>query len=168
MKRLTKWAVYALFTFALVTLNACQDSIKDVVGTYGYKISGEVTIDDSTRLVLPDEEGAMQVLREKDKKVCITLNTLGGKVYTTKGKYTGDSIVLEPFTRNITLSYNYVDDSALVAVEHTVTEAFRISVSGAGKVYDGTVIYSFSYEGEGLSSGLALQGQDIVCVAKQY
>lgn len=163
---MTKSAVYALFAFALVTLNACQDSVKDVIGTYSYKISGQVTIDDSTRLVLPDEEGAMQVLREKDKELCITMNTLGGKVYTTKGQYTGDSIVLYPFTRYITLSYAYVDDSALIAIEHTVTEPFRISVSGAGKVYDGTVIYSFSYEGEGLSSGLALRGQDIVCVAK--
>lgn len=168
MKRLTKGAVYALFALVLVTFSACKDSVKDVVGTYGYKISDEVTIDESTRLVLPDEEGAMQILREKGKEVCITMNTMGGKVYTAKGKYTGDSIVLEPFTRYIALSYTYVNDSALIPIESTVTEAFSIVVLGAGKVYDGTVIYTFSYEGEGLSSGLALKGQDIVCVAKQY
>ncbi len=168
MKRTKQWASVALAGLILCALNACDNSVKDVLGDYSYKISGTAVIDDTIPVLLTDEQGAMQIVSQKGKDVLLTMNIFMGGVYTADGKVSGDSLFIKQCTRTIPLTYTYEsEEDSLISIEQTVTENFAIKVSGAGKVYNGTIHFLLTYDGEGDQSGRKIHGEKIVCVAKQ-
>lgn len=168
MKRTKQWASVALAGLLLCVLNACDNSVKDVLGDYSYKISGTAAIDDTIPLLLTDEQGAMQIVSQKGKDVLLTMNVFMGGVYTANGTVSGDSLFIKQCTRTIPLSYTYeYEEEPLTFIEQAATDDFVIEVFGAGKVYNGTIHFLLTYDGEGVQSGRKIHGENIVCVAKQ-
>lgn len=143
MKRTKQWAFVVLAGLVLCALNACDNSVKDVLGDYSYKISGTAVIDDTIPVSLPDEQGAMQIVSQKGKDVLLTMNIFLGGVYTADAKVSGDSLFIKQCSRTIPLTYTYEsEEDSLISIEQAVTENFTLEVSGAGKVYNG--IHTFS------------------------
>lgn len=131
-----RFIIILVSTLALVS---CEDQVSRVSGTYAYKISGNVTVDEKERS-LPVEEGAMEVIRLSADSALLTFNVLRGGVYTTYAEIANQEIVLAPYTRSLTIGVK----------EYTVT------VSGEGTIYDGTIVVDLNYDsaevfGEGLT-----------------
>lgn len=170
MKRTKQWATVALISLVLCTFCACDQSVKDVLGDYSYKISGLATIDDTIPITLTNEQGAMHIVRKQDKSVLLTMNVLLGGVYTADGKIQGDSVFIEQCTRTLPLAYSYTykpSADGSIEVEKTATDVFQVQVTGAGKVYDGTIDFTLNYIGTSIQTGSTIQGTDIQCVAIQ-
>ncbi len=170
MKRTKQWATVALIGLVLCTFCACDNSVKDVLGDYSYKISGLATIDDTIPVTLVDEQGAMHIVRQKDQSVLLTMNILMGSVYTAEATVKGDSIFIEQCTRRLPLAYSYsykpsADGS--IEVERTATDIFQVQVSGAGRVYDGTIHFTLHYQGASIQTERTIRDTDIHGVAIQ-
>lgn len=142
----------------------CVDPVKSLEGTYSYKLSGLVTIDDTLDVVLTNEQGAMELIKVQDTTFLLTMNTLQGDAYTAEGVLSGDEILLEPFERNIRLSFSEIK-SDLFPIDRSHEEYFYTEISCIGAVYDETIVFTLQYTGESLSSDRRLSGEDITMVA---
>lgn len=127
---LTVFAVLMAFV-----LTSCQDAVKQVAGTYSYKISGQATIDgDQVRLT--DEVGALELIPIDSITALVTFNALSGPVYTTQAEIHADQITLSTYERDLTV--NLTD--------------YHLTASGSGTIYDQTILINLQYEGEDFSA----------------
>jgi len=147
-------------------------------GNYSFKTSGTVEvaatgtvtslggntsdIDEQLSIDLATEQGQMDIIATSAKEgdMIITMNVLGGDVYTTTALAEGDELSIEPFDRKI----------AVVVRKNTIT--IPVTVSGTAHRYDNTVIFTLEYEGEADFEGdnveihAEITGSDVRCVAK--
>lgn len=167
----------------VLCMTACQQPAERLTGTYSYKISGRVTIDDQS-VTLPDEIGAMDVLYRHDSTVLVTMNQLNGGIYRADGIVSGDSLRLTSFER--TMIFNLTDslfdtlhitipgildpadsvviDSVFTRIV-TRTEQFDLTVQARGEVLNDNILFTLQYMGK--SGDKSLMGNDILMVAKR-
>lgn len=178
-----------------LVMAACADDIKPVLGTYSYKISGKATIDDTISVVLNDEMGALDILRKEDDKMLLTLNTMNGDVCVTSGKIDGKDITLDPFSHIVPVTYRAtVPDTitvtkpdtiiipgiikndtiyrpgkdSVIYVERLFNDSYDVTVSGTGEVYNETIVFDFTYTGNGVNNDESqLVAEGITMVAKK-
>ena len=124
-----------LISLLSLLFTGCQEQVRAIVGTYSYKISGQVTVDDETK-ALPEEIGAMDLLRVDATNAILTFNALKGPVYTAEAEINNNEIDLFTFERNITIGLN----------------DYHIFVTGTGTVHDNTIIFTLDYTGNDISS----------------
>lgn len=126
MKRLSVFvSVLCLCALAFV---ACQDQVQQITGTYSYKISGSVIIDEDT-VVLTDEIGAMEIVHINQDSALVTFNSLVGPAYATQAQIDNKQIVLAPYRRNLSIK----------------TRDYAVTATGYGTVYDKTILFSLNY-----------------------
>ena len=138
-------------------LCSCQkdDSLIGITGDYSYKTSGEIisfTDSDTLRVALPDEVGTLDIVPlHENGNILLTFNTLGGSAYSTFGTADGDDITFEPFNRTLRLGMLTYD----------------ISVEGTARRYDGTILFSLTYEGQSQSFERKLESTSVQTIAKR-
>lgn len=113
----------------------CQDQVQQVSGSYAYKISGKAMVD-TVEHVLTNETGAMEIVHKDSETALLTFNALGGAAYTTDATIADKHITLNPYERVIRVGLK----------EYTVT------ASGAGDIYDRTIVITLQYESEALKA----------------
>lgn len=118
-----------------VVLTACQDPVRQIAGTYSYKISGRVTIDD-TEHVLTDEMGAMDIVHISADSALLTFNSFTGPAYYTIAIVQEKSIELEPYERDIQVG----------------VKEYHVSARGSGDLYDETIIIQLQYSSSELEA----------------
>ncbi len=110
-------------------LTGCRDEVRQLSGSYSYKISGIAVVEgDETRL--GDEMGAMDVVRINGDSVLLTFNALTGPAYYTRALINGKKITVDSYTRSLNVN----------SVNYTVTG------SGEGEVYDETILITLRYQ----------------------
>ena len=132
MKKTIGLVLFGLLTFALT---ACQDQVQQVAGTYSYKISGKAVVGNDT-VVLSDEQGAMDLIRQDSTAAMITFNALRGPVYVANATIHSKTIELAPYKRDLTIG----------------AQTYSITASGTGTIYDKTLVLNLSYKGAEVSS----------------
>lgn len=115
----------------VAALTSCHDRVEQLSGRYSYKISGSVVLDGDTT-VLPDEQGAMELIRLNADSALLTFNALVGPIYTAQAKIDGKNIVIAPYERNL----NYL------------TANYTLTAQGEGTIYDETMVIDLSYSGK--------------------
>ncbi|MBO4689975.1 MAG: hypothetical protein J5621_03790 [Paludibacteraceae bacterium] len=132
-----KHILIGLLALAGVVMTACQDQVKQVAGTYSYKISGSAIVtgtnllgeEEKDTVTLSDEMGAMELIRLDSTTAIVTFNAMNGPAYTTQAEIHGQSLTLAEYERDITIR----------------TQDHHISASGEGTFYENTLIISLNY-----------------------
>jgi len=135
---------FIIILVSALALVSCEDQVSRVSGTYAYKISGNVTLGENERS-LPVEEGSMEVIRLSADSALLTFNVLRGGVYTTYAKIEEKEIVLEPYTRSLTIGL----------------KEYTVMASGEGTIYDGTIVIDLNYD------SADVLGEDITLLCKK-
>lgn len=128
-----------IILFALMALASCKDQVAQVSGSYSYKISGTTSIANGT-VALPDEIGALDIIRLDSVSALLTFNALSGPAYTTTATIEGKEITLEEYERTVTYSALTVP----------------VTASGEGTIYDGTIVIDLHYASNNLDADLVL------------
>jgi len=128
-----------IILFALMALASCKDQVAQVSGSYSYKISGTTVIANET-VALPDEIGALDIIRLDSVSALLTFNALSGPAYTTTATIEGKEITLEEYERTVTYSALTVP----------------VRASGDGTIYDGTIVIDLHYASNNLDADLVL------------
>lgn len=144
-----KHTILYLAVIALV-LTGCQEPMKMLVGSYSYKTSGIVEIDED-QVVLPNESGALEIQQDSENELRLVFNQLNGGVYMTTATLAENVITLEPLSRTITVN--------LVPYE--------LEVTGSGDHKDGVIVFTLHYKGTSLLGESTLVGEDILMIAKK-
>lgn len=142
MKRLMKCVVMCMF--AITVLASCnKDKMIEFKGDYTFKTGGYVTlvsvVDSITTftLTIQPETGQMQILDVEDEgdkdRVLVTMNILGGGAVVFDASVDGDEIMVEPYTRVITLTDNFKTYNAQVTIE------------GNGRMIDNTIVFNITF-----------------------
>ena len=118
-----------------VLFTGCKDQVQQVAGTYSYKISGVATVDGDERS-LPDETGAMDIVRMNADSALVTFNALSGPAYTTEALIKDKKIELYSYQRVLTVG----------------AKSYTINASGAGDIYDETIVITLRYSGTDISA----------------
>ncbi len=177
-----------VFLIIICSLVACQEPAQHILGSYSYKISGNVYVN-GQKQPLTDEQGALNIVSRHDSVVLLTLNQMGGSIMRTDGTYSNQQLVFEDFERTIMLSYKdttydttivrydsiVIGDTIILpdsimyvdTIVKTLSENFDIVVSGEGEVLRETIIFMLDYEGQSQSSEATVVGSDILMVAKK-
>ena len=113
---------------AMIALMSCQDQVGQLSGTYSYKISGSA-VQDSVSVALPNEQGAMELVRISADSALLTFNALAGPVYSTRAAIKGTQISLNPYSRVLEVG----------------VEDYNVTASGEGTVYDKTILMQMKY-----------------------
>ncbi len=164
-KRLLKVIICGV---AVMSFAACSDPVKDRVGDYSYTIAKQtVTVADTINTTLTSEKGALEIEKKGDDGVVLTFNSLTGDVYTTTGTIKNDALSFKPFKRTVSVLYKVEDQVLLVTEEKTVTEDFDVTVSGTAEMHDETIHFYLNYKGKGVTNRNALEGENILMVAKK-
>lgn len=169
MKKLS----YIVLLVSVLSLLSCRrEGIGLLRGDYSYKISGTLTMEEivndtneTPRVIyfrLDDEIGQMEIstFDKKENLVNVTMNTMGGSVFVTRGHVEGRTIILEEFNRFITLR-----SSTLPA--HKDCE---VTVAGEGELFDNkTILITLRYNGqcEIFNSTYVISDSDIRMVAQR-
>lgn len=123
-------------TMLMLALVSCNNNqVGQVAGSYSYKISGKARLS-NLDVVMTEEIGAMDIIRNSSDSVLLTFNTFNGPVFYTTAAVKGKNIELVPFNREVTQSLL----------------TYGVAVSGNGTVYDGTIIFNLCYKGDILNA----------------
>lgn len=121
-----------------------------LVGSYSYKTSGIVEIDED-QVVLPNESGAIEIQQDSENELRLVFNQLNGGVYTTTATLADNVITLEPLSRTITINLL----------------SYELEVTGSGDHKDGVIVFTLHYKGTSLLDESPLVGEDILMIAKK-
>ena len=124
-----------VIVLAVLALVGCKDQMSQLSGTYSYKISGVATAEGKEQL-LTDEQGAMEIIRLNADSALLTFNALAGAAYTTSATIAEKQITLLPYQRSILIG----------------TTDYPVTASGAGTIYDGTIVIKLEYHGADLDA----------------
>lgn len=166
MKRLDLFAA-ATGLLLLLAGSCTKDGAELFTGYYSFKTGGtletrreysdESIESDTVTLPLTSESGQLNILHEKDNKVILAFNIMGGDPVVVNGSVNADNeLVLEKTTRLIT-----VKDGAL-------SPQFTVTISGRGKKYDDVVIFNLKYDGSASTTlrNYTIISSNVQCVAK--
>ena len=160
-------SVVAALVIAAISLSSCEKmKINQFKGNYSFKTSGFVTMEktaltegaqaDKAKYAITAESGQMNIVTGVDNSLIITMNIIGGDVVVTDASYIDGELMLEPFTRMLTIA----DGSRNVSMEVTVT--------GSAAMHDDLIIFDLTYRGSGSTTlnNYAIVSSEIKCVAK--
>lgn len=170
----------AAFAAAVACMLSCSKEGTEIFpGNYSFKTSGTVKVDaifvnrgenseDDTEIqLLMDmqllmEQGQMNVISKDDDRLLVTMNVLGGDVYTTDATVQGNTLILEPYTRYVRLEFPDFGHKYM-----------PVTVTGTAEKYEDNVIFTLAYSGvyEWESGDMSLHAEivssDIRTVARQ-
>jgi len=148
-----KWYLLVIVLAALIGCKKSEpvlDQVDKIVGDYSYKISGIAVVDsDSVRLT--DEIGAMEIVRIDSSNVLMTFNALTGPAYYTHAQVAGDQITLASYNRTIGV----------------LARDYAIVGSGAGEIYETTILLDLSYAMQQEDSLHSLTAKDLTVLCKK-
>lgn len=147
----------SLFVCTLVLFGCSEpETVRMVTGSYSYKTSGNVKIDDSLQITLqlPQEIGQLSIISVRDTEnkdsVILTFNPLGGQVFTAAGNVVGKNIEITPFSRYLNLEM----------------DKYKVEISGEATRYDNTLVFEWTYVGKGLVTQLPLESENVTTIAQ--
>lgn len=159
---------YCFLTLAMVYLSACESTWQTIVGEYSFKVSGQVTKDATQVYSLPNEIGAMEVIRLQDSTYLLTFNTINGEAYTTKATLSNNQLDLYPFSRIVTITYHSKESDIWgEIIDITETEEYQTDVYGYGNIYGETIEFKMQYSGTELGGNKQIKGNNITMLAKK-
>lgn len=120
-----------VLAIGVLALMSCNNEVKQVEGTYSYKISGQAIVKGDT-LELNDEIGAMTIEGITSDSTLVTFNALNGPAYATGAKISKKEITLAPFTRAISVR----------------SQDYRVTAEGEGSIYNETILITLSYNSD--------------------
>ncbi|MGN1225728.1 MAG: hypothetical protein ACI4TL_00660 [Candidatus Cryptobacteroides sp.] len=134
-------------------------------GYYSYKTSGSVEVErtliessekSEETLSVVSENGQMNILKNGDNKLIITMNAIGGDVVVLDAEVVDKELVISEFSRMVKIE----DGSRTVSL--------NCKVSGSGKKYDNVIILDLNYSGSGSSTiySYNIKSSSVKCVAK--
>ena len=134
-------------------------------GYYSYKTSGSVEVErtliessekSEETLSIVSENGQMNILKNGDNKLIITMNAIGGDVVVLDAEVVDKELVISEFSRMVKIE----DGSRTVSL--------NCKVSGSGKKYDNVIILDLNYSGSGSSTiyNYKVKSSSVKCVAK--
>lgn len=134
-------------------------------GYYSYKTSGSVEVErtliessekSEETLSIVSENGQMNILKNGDDKLIITMNAIGGDVVVLDAEVVDKELVINEFSRMVKIE----DGSRTVSL--------NCKVSGSGKKYDNVIILDLNYSGSGTSTiySYKVKSSSVKCVAK--
>lgn len=134
-------------------------------GYYSYKTSGSVEVErtliessekSEETLSIVSENGQMNILKNGDNKLIITMNAIGGDVVVLDAEVVDKELVISEFSRMVKIE----DGSRTVSL--------NCKVSGSGKKYDNVIILDLNYSGSGTSTiyNYKVKSSSVKCVAK--
>lgn len=134
-------------------------------GYYSYKTSGSVEVErtliessekSEETLSIVSENGQMNILKNGDDKLIITMNAIGGDVVVLDAEVVDKELVISEFSRMVKIE----DGSRSVSL--------NCKVSGSGKKYNDVLILDLNYSGSGSSTlySYNIKSSSVKCVAK--
>lgn len=162
-----KLALFIGIISILLSLNACEEIQKELIGEYHYQVSGHVVLNDVRDLILNPEKGNLEIIKKDATTLMLIFFAEDGNTYTTTATIEGEVLVLAPFYKLLPVNY-YTHESTLLSGTISVLheENYQVVVYGMGELYDDTIIFSLQYSGEELNSGTKLIGKNITLIAK--
>lgn len=148
-----------------VTCSCEKQGIALYEGYYSYKTSGSVEVEKTLiesseksedTLALLAENGQMNILKNGDDKLIITMNAIGGDVVVFDAEVIDNNLIVSEFSR-------------LVKIEDgSRTVSFNCNVSGSGKKYDNVIILDLNYSGSASTTlyNYTIKSSAVKCVAK--
>lgn len=140
----------SILILVVLGLVSCQEPIQTLVGTYSFKTSGVVEVED-IQMVLPNESGTLELQQTSEDELRMVFNQMGGGVYTATATLMDNVIMLYPFDRTITV--NMIP--------------YELVVTGQGQYNDGIIVFELQYHGTSLIGSSSLSGGDILMIAKK-
>lgn len=150
----------------LSVFTSCQkQGVALYEGYYSYKTSGSVEVErtmiegsekSEETLSIVSENGQMNILKNGDNKLIITMNAIGGDVVVLDAEVVDNELVISEFSRMVKIE----DGSRTVSL--------NCKVSGSGKKYDDVLILDLNYSGSGSSTlySYSVKSSSVKCVAK--
>jgi hypothetical protein len=178
-----------IFAGLLLCFAACSSPLRNAQGTYRYKTTGTVILEehyagatpaDTLVAVLDNESGSMELVSlHHDDSLLMTIDPLNGSVAVSRAELKDDRLYFEPYDRTIEVyttkkTYDtvaidlgfYALDTVFV-IERNVYEAFDITVSGYAEVYDNNLVFRLDYAGQSKTTERTLRGKGITSLAKK-
>lgn len=163
----TNLLTISLFLLMALCLPSCSDPVHSLTGDYSYKVSGTATIGAGTEVVLPMEQGALQIVHLSDRTYLLTMNVLGGIVYTGEAVLSDNTLTLQDCHRTLHFTREVVDSTLLTPITRIERYDYNVDVTGTGELHDETIVFSLRYEGTHIEDQTTLRGDDIVMVARK-
>ena len=169
MKFKNLWSIISGMLLMAILSSCTKEGVDLFEGNYSFKTSGTLTIektllesiDESAEpttetLALTTESGQMNILKEDDSHVIITMNIIGSDVLVMKAEVRKDILNLTDAKRTVSLR------------DGTATATLDCTVSGYAKKYDDTVIFTLHYEGAGSSTlhNYTITSSEVTSVAR--
>ncbi len=140
--------IAALFAAMLCLLSCSKEGTDIFKGNYSFKTSGNVGVEAtftsgeesserSFDMQLATEQGQMDIISRSETEVLITMNVLGGDVYTAQAKVQDEVLVLEPYTRYVRLEFPDFGHKNM-----------PVTISGTAERYGDSIIFTLAYSGE--------------------
>ncbi|MBQ7631689.1 MAG: hypothetical protein IJS82_02895 [Paludibacteraceae bacterium] len=179
------------FGALLMLMTACSDSaqVRDVKGTYRYKTTGKVTLEenfagatkaDTLVANLDNESGTLEVVSlHNGDSLLLTFDPLNGDVSISHGIADGKRIRFAPYYRTLEVPtvvkyYDTISIGAGILIHDTVLvrerkeyEVYDIRVRGYADAYDNNLVFNLQYDGKSQSSLRTLRGEGIQSLAKR-
>ncbi len=158
----------------MLLLTACQRDVSRMAGDYSYKLSGEIEIvaaDGTVTHTVVRKIGQMNILRQQDNDVLVTLNELSGDVVVMQGQVRGDSLILEPAEFTTTIAALNDDDHSIIEEILNAGEIagiYKVNASGRGALVDNILILKMHWIGRQLDTPqTTIEGTDLTLVAER-
>lgn len=152
----------------LVCFCACENTYDTFIGEYHYQSSGNVTLGGTRNLILDHEKGTLEIIQKDPTTLMLIFFAEDGSTYTTDATVEGNTITFNPFNKLLTVSY-YVTESSLLGgtTNRLETEDYQVAVYGMGTIHSNAIVFTIQYNGEELTSGQKLVGNNITLIAKK-
>ena len=143
--------ILCILVSVVVIFTSCNRDVKQFIGNYSYKLSGEVSIVGEGGVVsyrLVHKNGQMNILEDKShsNRLIVTMNEMNGGCYTISATVKGDSIVFLPyeFSTNILISDSGPD---IFSGDNTLSIVYAIRASGGGQLNDDILMIDEQWTG---------------------
>ena len=109
-----------------------------------------------------------EILQKDPTTLMLIFFAEDGSTYTTDATVEGNTITFNPFNKLLTVSY-YVTESSLLGgtTNRLETEDYQVAVYGMGTIHSNAIVFTIQYNGEELTSGQKLVGNNITLIAKK-
>ena len=154
--------IYFLCSISLIAcFTACNNNAAEsYIGEYDYQSSGNITLGGVQNLIID--------LQKDPTTLMLIFFAEDGNTYTTDATIEGNSVLLSPYHKLLTINY-YITESSLLAgtTNRLITEDYQLTVYGTGTIYSNVITFTLQYSGQELSTGKKLVGNNITLIAKR-
>lgn len=162
--------IYFLCSISLIAcFTACNNNAAEsYIGEYDYQSSGNITLGGVQNLIIDHEKGNMEVIQKDPTTLMLIFFAEDGNTYTTDATIEGNSVLLSPYHKLLTINY-YITESSLLTgtTNRLITEDYQLTVYGTGTIHSNVITFTLQYSGQELSTGKKLVGNNITLIAKR-